>query len=260
MVWLVWRRRRCLARAAHLVGRGRSVEIGSADSLLAVANAYTPIGVTAREIQYFGDPPGGAGPVLVDPANSDDLVRFWNLRAHGVDVLPWPLGYEDVVEPIVRAWRAANRGRSMTKITGSDGSPLPPHLAVWLRSEQTALGDARLQQILQVYGLEPWHSGGPVRSWHGRHPLTTDFSHSVFRQRSRRPRGTCDDPAAAVTVAARISPRSLARHRRSRCGPVPGDRARPRTNGGNSGSCGPPALQPSGVARQGNGAVPKTER
>jgi len=63
----------------------------------------TPIESTGFEITYQGDSPG-VGIVLIDPNEPADLLRYWNLRASGGNVLPWPLGHERLIERFARSW------------------------------------------------------------------------------------------------------------------------------------------------------------
>lgn len=166
------------ARAARFLSRGEAIEVGSCDQMLAVANATTPIALTAREIQYIGYRPGSAGAVVVDPADPADLLRFWNLRACGVNVVPWPLGHEDVVEPIVRIWlEQLIENDWLPRLARGDGAPLPPHIGVWLQRGETALPSGPLRELLNEYHLEPWLAGaGTVGRLRGQHPLMTEFT------------------------------------------------------------------------------------
>ncbi len=157
--------------AAH----AQQVDIDPDGSLERLPDGLTPITVTSVDIAYHGDPLG-SGIVLVDPLEPADLLRYWNLRASGAEVLPWPLGREQLIEPLARRWIsdlvAANK---LPKIVRGDGAALPPHLTVWSTAAQVGQTES-LDTLFQELGLKVWPGGDFIRGWRGVHPLTTDFT------------------------------------------------------------------------------------
>jgi hypothetical protein len=157
--------------AAH----AQLVDIDPDGSLEPLPDGLTPITVTSVDIAYQGDP-RGSGIVLVDPFEPADLLRYWNLRASGAEVLPWPLGREQLIEPLARRWIsdlvAANK---LPEIVRGDGAPLPPHLTVWPTAAQVGQTES-LDTLLQELGLTAWPGDDFIRGWRGAHPLTTDFT------------------------------------------------------------------------------------
>jgi hypothetical protein len=157
--------------AAH----AQQVDIDPDGSLDRLAGGLTPITVTSADIAYQGEPQE-SGIVLVDPLEPADLLRYWNLRASGAEVLPWPLGREQLIEPFARRWIndlvAANK---LSKIVRGDGAPLPPHLTVWSTPAQVGQTEP-LDTLIQELGLKVWPGDDFIRGWRGAHPLTTDFT------------------------------------------------------------------------------------
>jgi len=86
--------------AEHVQG---SFDVETGGSFDPPFDGLAPIYSTGFGITYKGDSPG-VGIVLIDPHEPTDLVRFWNLRASGGDVLPWPLGHEQLIERFARSW------------------------------------------------------------------------------------------------------------------------------------------------------------
>jgi hypothetical protein len=166
-------RRKRFAENAEVI----NVDVGG--SLASAVNAVTPIGLTTMEIDYFGDSPG-VGIVVVDPSETSDLLRFWNLRASGADVMPWAIGHESVVQPVIRRWvqLLINQGR-LTNVRYGDGRVGPPKLVIWTRESDRDVNDfPLLQDFLREYDLTAWPGHDFVRGWHGHHPLNTEFTRS----------------------------------------------------------------------------------
>jgi hypothetical protein len=151
------------------------VDIEPDGSLDRLPDGLTPITVTGVDIAYQGEPQE-SGIVLVNPLDPSDLLRYWNLRASGAEVLPWPLGREQLIEPLARRWIsdlvAANK---LPKIVRGDGAPLPPHLTVWSTASQVGQTEP-LDTLFQELGLEKWPGDDFIRSWRGAHPLSTNFT------------------------------------------------------------------------------------
>jgi len=97
----------------------------------------SPVAATTFQIEYRGDGPG-PGLVVVDPASPADLLRFWNIRAAGGNVVPWPVGGEGVVEPATSAWlEVLLETNQVSRFSGADDTAGSAGLYVWPnRTEQ----------------------------------------------------------------------------------------------------------------------------
>jgi hypothetical protein len=148
----------------------------------------TPIESTGFEITYQGDSPG-VGIVLIDPNEPNDLLRYWNLRASGGKVLPWPLGHEQLIERFARSWLLGLiADDQLPKWIRGDGKPLPPHVTVW--STQDHAGRARpVEELLNDVGLHAVAGDDSLRSWTGIHPMTTSFIRSFNTEVAPRAAG-----------------------------------------------------------------------
>jgi LSD1 subclass zinc finger protein len=153
------------------------LDVRDGGSLVRLVEGATPIDVTGLEVTYQGDRPG-TGVVLVDPSNPEDLLRFWNLRASGADVLPWPLDNDQLIEPLARRWigSVAVSGK-LPKLIRGDGTPLSPHLTIWSSAHHADRAGA-VEALLRDFRLGALPGHEFVGGWTGVHPLTTDFSRS----------------------------------------------------------------------------------
>jgi hypothetical protein len=140
-------------------------------------DGLAPINLTTFGITYQGDSPG-TGIVIIDPGEPTDLLRYWNLRASGANVLPWPLGHEQFIERFARSWilELVTADRLPRAIRG-DGTPLSPHITVWSTPAQVGLAQP-VEELLRDLGLGMLPGDDFVRGWTGSHPLTTDFTRS----------------------------------------------------------------------------------
>ena len=142
-----------------------------------VTSWVTPIAATATSIEYTGLP-DHPGFMVIDPASAADLMTFWNLRAHGANVFPWPGAYEGRVLAAARAWlqQLLDNGELRRWISG-DGKPLGPRIWVWLPTGSGQPPDA-LAELIADAGVGPMPSPPDgAFGWKGDHPFTTSFSH-----------------------------------------------------------------------------------
>jgi hypothetical protein len=137
-----------------------------------IMETLTPVSLTAEAIQYTGNSPG-VGIVVVDPAEPADLLHFWNLRARGAHVIPWPIGYEHAIELAASQWvdRLISEDRLPKAIRG-DGTPVPPYLNVWTLNEMEI---PTLQGILKSRGIAAAPGYASPGGWNDRHPFITEF-------------------------------------------------------------------------------------
>jgi hypothetical protein len=145
-----------------------------------ISAGLTPIGLTAVDVQYMGES-RSPGIVVLDAQDPVDLVRFWNLRACGGQVFPWPLGHDERFAQAAELWlqHALDSGQVGRRRSGA-GQDLGPRLYVWVRDQLQALPDP-LVAVLRERGLAAlpvdWDDHGIVRGgWTGSHPLRTEFS------------------------------------------------------------------------------------
>jgi hypothetical protein len=148
----------------------------------------TPILLTGNEIRYSGDNEGAAV-VVTDPDDAERLCLLWNIRASGAQVSPWVNGHEEVSEASLDIWLDRKLEENLIpNYTRGDGSPLGPHLAVYV-PPQTQV-PAKLANLLADKGVTGWQTEGsaaPTHGWTGHHPFHTEFS-QVFRAESTRRR------------------------------------------------------------------------
>ena len=145
----------------------------------ALGDAVSPLELTAADIEYAGFY-SETGIVVLDPENPSDLVRFWNLRALGNRVFPWPIGYEARVREACAQWlRAAKKnGRINTAVRGSDHTQIEL-LSIWPASGGDASIPAVFDELAHEHGLELCHGAEvfdvPPRS-RASHPLVTTYT------------------------------------------------------------------------------------
>lgn len=164
--------------AVQFAAAGTQVSLDRSQPLAIPADAITPIGLTALDIQYTGAhrPFGFA---LVDPSEPADLINFWNIRACGGRVWPWPIGHGERVRNAADAWlNGALQSGAVPRIQSGTGRDLGAYIAVWKQSELPIPSELdRLLNghagIYRVPVTEPWR--GPL-GWRGYHPLQTSYT------------------------------------------------------------------------------------
>lgn len=136
----------------------------------------TPVRLTAAQVTYTGESTFD-GFVVLDPSDPIDVARFWNARAYGGRVFPWPLGHSDRITEAAMAWLEQLRAdRALNRWRLGDGTPLPPHVAVLLRSTDTAVPD-ELLAFLRSASVDPFIEHEiELMGWNGAHPIQTQFS------------------------------------------------------------------------------------
>jgi hypothetical protein len=200
-----------------------------------VTSWYTPIIATAAEIDYRGEAPG-PGFVIVEPSDVESLQIFWNARAIGANVFPWPLGYENRVSAAAKRWLDELLGSGqLNRWRSGDGREIGPRIEVWHSNKRVAPPSAGGQQVperpLRPDSLTTFLSDNSVEhmmfsfdeafeisgGWRGPHPFVTRFENffsqpietdgavllqlpglSVVKERPSRPRG--DVVAIHVTL------------------------------------------------------------
>ena len=85
------------------------VRIPLGGTVPAIGEALTPIDATGVGIRYSGGIASSA--VVVVGSDASDLVRLWNCRAMGADVLPWPIGSHDRFKDVLEHWLSRRRMR-----------------------------------------------------------------------------------------------------------------------------------------------------
>ncbi|MGW4743973.1 hypothetical protein ACWEPR_04120 [Streptomyces sp. NPDC004290] len=121
---------------ARFASRAGTVHLEGGNGLPAgLVNFRTPITATTFGIEYRGVD-RRAAVLKVDPENPDDLIRFWNLRATGADVFPWPEGKSFRILSLFEIWlsrltqrnRAEHDKRTRMLLWGFEKTPHALHL------------------------------------------------------------------------------------------------------------------------------------
>jgi len=158
--------------------RGEVIDIAPAGPLT-IPDGVSPIALTGSEIAYSGYS-SMSGVVVVNPIDPVDLGRFWNERASGGEVFPWPLGHDERVKDQAEAW-LADRAESgaLSRWHRGDGSLLPPQAQVLLPPGVTEV-PSNLIDVLTNAGVTPLvnNIAGLPMGWTGMHPFQTEFERS----------------------------------------------------------------------------------
>jgi hypothetical protein len=161
---------------AAFAQRAEKLTIDPAGPIPGITGALSPIDLTALEIEYRGLE-ASCGVLVLDPQNPRDLLQFWNLRATGNLVFPWPKGFEGRVQAAGDTWlqQALANNRLHTPQSGS-GIKLGPFVDVWLGEGQSDT-PRELTSMLERHGIgaHPGMLEQPT-GWTGHHPLATSLS------------------------------------------------------------------------------------
>lgn len=160
---------------AQFADRAREVEIDT-EGRISPIEGITPVQFTATHTSYTGESTFD-GFVVLDPSDPVDLMRFWNARAYGGRVFPWPVCHSQRMTKAAAAWLEDMRADgALNRWRRGDGSPLPPHVAVLLRPTDAAVPN-ELLDILRSATVDPFveHEISLI-GWTGAHPIQTGFS------------------------------------------------------------------------------------
>ncbi len=160
------RKRMRLKGELRLLQSGRQVDVPS--------EGLTQIGATTSSIRYTGFGPG-VGVVLVDPMSPVDLLEFWNLRASGATVFPWPYGFEQSIIPAFRVWIQQLIAQDLI-LTMPAADESARFIYVWNSTQQGSASESQLEEILLGYRIDTVVGGFTVLGWQDKHPMTTDFT------------------------------------------------------------------------------------
>ena len=160
---------------AGFAARARDIVVNSGDVLNPdLLRFVSPVAATAFQIEYMGDGPG-PGLVVVDPACPTDLLRFWNIRAEGGNVVPWPIDGEAVVEPAINAWlEALLETNEVPRLKHADGTAGSLYLCVWPAGGNDNVPPA-LKTLLDSHDIKARLADDGRGDWQGRHLLSTEF-------------------------------------------------------------------------------------
>ena len=131
------------------------VSIEAVPELAAVEGS--PLNSTVVDVSYRPDY-ASTGVVIVDPGDPADLIRFWNLRAGGCDVYPWPVGHEAVFAPAVAVWvKSRLESGQLRRPRNASGEPLRPQVSVWVKNASARDQLNELSTTIEAVGasIEP---------------------------------------------------------------------------------------------------------
>jgi hypothetical protein len=160
---------------ARFLDRANQVAIDP-EGVVPIDEGLTRVALTATHIKYTGESTLH-GFVLIDPSDPFDLIRFWNARAYGGRVFPWPLGHGQRIADAAGAWLERMRADGLlNRWRRGDGTPLPEHVSVLLRPSDTEIPD-ELLNVLRDATVDPFpHQDITLTGWTGSHPMQTAFS------------------------------------------------------------------------------------
>ena len=116
------------------------IEVDPAAAVPNVADRLTPLDSTALEIAYAGDT-GSPSFMVLNAQSPSELIAFWNMRAWGQPVFPWPRGYDDRLLPAAESWLRLmiNTGRLGRSQSGT-GEDLGPFIRVATKRREQVPG------------------------------------------------------------------------------------------------------------------------
>lgn len=163
-----------------------------------ISEHVTPIDATALGMDYSAIYPG-FGFVIVTPGNVNDLIRFWNLRASGADVFPWPTAHGSRLSEAAVSWVHGAVERTRSKFSDASGADQKLRVEVWPGDQAIGLPED-LVELLASLNVEHWR-GGSERSygWNGQHPFSTDHFEYVLAP-TRRDGMVADVPIPRLPV------------------------------------------------------------
>ncbi|MFJ2638116.1 hypothetical protein [Streptomyces sp. NPDC087511] len=137
----------------------------------------TPLRLTSRGIAFDTESPK-ALLMVIDVHQPIDLIEFWNLRAAGQDVFPWPIGHGERVVNAAAHWLRRVRAADLLPYTmRGDRSDRRPYLCVYTQHHHlpAELG-SMLRDTQLIARIEHQPAVGTLR---GHHPLHT-YSGATF--------------------------------------------------------------------------------
>jgi hypothetical protein len=131
-------------------------------------------------------------------------MTFWNQRARGAKVFPWPDAHERRVLPAARAWlQQLLDGGELRRWTSGDDKLLGPRIWVWVTRDSSQPPEA-LAELITSVGANP--ITGPPDSaygWKGDHPFTTGLSDSFSQPVDDNGR-TVDIPVPRISESSEL--------------------------------------------------------
>lgn len=159
-------------------GRAHEERITPDAQVPSFVDRVTPIDLTGLEVEYTGEP-RSVGFSVLNVEDPQQMARFWNERACGNVVFPWPLGQEERIVQSAEAWlrRMVESGRVPSARSGT-GEDLGPFVDVW-GSSALAANPPHLSELISRCATSA-HPGSRTDpwGWRGHHPLSTEFSRS----------------------------------------------------------------------------------
>jgi len=158
--------------------RGAVIEIDKTSPITLPAGGISPVMLTKAEIEYTGLS-GFNGFVVLDPSSPRALMTFWNIRATGSVVFPWPVGHTARIKDSARSWvaEALHLGAFPSPIDGL-GQRRPPSANIIFTTEEREPPE-ELLELLKAADVAAFQADAPIPGgWTGDHPFSTRFQRS----------------------------------------------------------------------------------
>ncbi|WP_328550294.1 hypothetical protein [Streptomyces sp. NBC_00366] len=166
--------------ASRFSAVSEEIHIESGAPLPDLGDSITAVTLTSLDVKNSHDE-YEFGFIVIDPRNIEHLIYFWNLRALGASVWPWPVGSGERVRDSALAWlsRAIDSGKVPETRSGSGQTRLRAN--VWIPPGGTAELPEELEEMLSRHEVSIWKQVGDFTApsgWVGSHPMDTDYSRS----------------------------------------------------------------------------------
>ncbi|NNJ08156.1 hypothetical protein HHX38_29150, partial [Streptomyces sp. PKU-MA01144] len=147
-------------------------------SVTDINELVTPIMATTLGIEY-GARVEESGFCVLDPQSPEDLLAFWNLRARGAEVFPWPVAEADRLAEAAKRWlqNEKQRGRLDRWRTG-DGRPAGSRINIWRSPTSEGIPDELVTLLgSELVKLMDCDFSDFIPGWMGTHPFSTRYTH-----------------------------------------------------------------------------------
>lgn len=189
----------------RFVNIATQLRIGVDDAAPDIDNLVTPIKVTTLGIDYTGRD-DSYGFAVVDLQDPSQLVAFWNLRASGLNVFPWPVDHPHRVTQAARSWLQTAKDRGvLDRWRTGDGRPVGSRVSIWSPPTATDI-PSDLIALLDDMGVKPMCRDNRelIPGWTGTHPCSTRYT-NWFRVTTEQDGRSAEIPLPHIPVERRRS-------------------------------------------------------